>query len=225
MSSVIQTKNLAKLYQLGEVEIKALWDSSLNINKGEFVAIMGPSGSGKTTLMNMLGLLDRPTKGQYRLKGEQVDNKNDRERAHLRNQEIGFIFQVFNLLPRLSALKNVMVPFAYGKNGLSRSERKKRAVKLLEQVGLEKRIDHKPSQLSGGEKQRVAIARALVNDPALILADEPTGTLDTKTGRGIMDIFTRLNTEGRTIIMVTHDENMAKYAKRIVRMKDGKIVT
>lgn len=224
MKNVIEIKDLFKIYKMGKIEIPALKDISLKIEKGEFVGIMGPSGSGKSTLMNILGLLDRPTYGKYLLNEERVDKKNNKELANLRNQEIGFVFQVFNLLPRMSALQNAMIPFAYGRNGLSPRKRKKRAQKLLEQVGLKERIKHKPNELSGGERQRVAIARAIINDPSLILADEPTGTLDTKTGKEIMEIFKKLNEQGRTIVMVTHDEEMAKYAKRIIRLKDGKII-
>jgi putative ABC transport system ATP-binding protein len=224
MKPVIELKDIFKVYKLGEVEIPALRDVSLTVNKGEFVAIMGPSGSGKTTLMNILGLLDRPTYGKYLLNSERTDEKSERERAYLRNQKIGFVFQVFNLLPRMSALRNVMMPFAYGRNNISRRERKSHALKLLEQVGLKERVDHKPNELSGGERQRVAIARAIINDPSIILADEPTGTLDTKTGKGIMEVLKKLNKQGRTIVMVTHDEEMAKYAKRFVRLKDGKVI-
>ncbi len=222
--NVIELKGVHKIYKMGENEIPALKDASIIIKQGEFVAIMGPSGSGKSTLMNILGLLDRPTYGKYLLNEERVDKKNDKQLARLRNQEIGFIFQVFNLLPRTSALNNVMMPFSYGKNGWSKRKRKKHAMKLLEEIGLKERIKHKPNELSGGERQRVAIARAIVNDPVLILADEPTGTLDSRTGQEIMEIFKKLNEQGRTILMVTHDENMAKYADRIIRLKDGKII-
>jgi len=224
IKKVIELQGASKIYTMGENKISALKNANLTINQGEFVAIMGPSGSGKSTLMNILGLLDRPSEGRYLLNGERVDQKSDRGLARLRNQEIGFIFQVYNLLPRTSALDNAMIPFSYSKNKWTKKKRSRHVLKLLREVGLKDRVKHKSNELSGGERQRVAIVRAIVNNPTLILADEPTGTLDSRTGREIMKIFKKLNKQGRTILMVTHDENMAKYAARIIRLKDGKII-
>ena len=216
---VISTKNITKHFRVGTVEIKALANVSLNICKNEYVALMGASGSGKSTLMNIIGCLDSPTGGNYVLNNKNVSNLSDNELAEIRNKEIGFVFQTFNLLPRASALDNVALPLVYA--GYSSSQRKKLAVKALEDVGLLDRATHKPNELSGGERQRVAIARALVNNPSIILADEPTGNLDSKTSYDIMDLFTELHRRGNTIIMVTHEEDIAKFSNRIVRLKDG----
>jgi len=223
--AIIELKDISKIYKIGKIKITALRNVSLSVKKGEFVAIMGPSGSGKTTLMNIIGLLDRPTSGAYFLNQKRVDQMKPKEQAKIRNQGIGFIFQLFNLLPRMSTFSNVMLPFTYSKNKLSYKEKKKRAFLLLKKVGLSHRINHFPNELSGGEKQRVAIARALVCNPLIILADEPTGTLDSKTSKEIMRIFRELNREGRTIIMVTHEKEIAEYAKRIIKLKDGRIVS
>lgn len=220
--SLINISHLSKIYQSGEVEVKALDDISFEIEKGEFVAIMGPSGSGKSTLMHILGLLDRPTSGKYLLEGMDTSKFSDEELAKIRNKKIGFVFQFFNLLPRTTALRNVMVPMVYG--GVKLQMREKRARQLLEAVGLGERIYHTSSQLSGGEQQRVAIARALAMSPAIILADEPTGNIATHQAEEIMKIFQKLNKEGHTIVLITHEPDIAEYAKRIIRLKDGKIV-
>ncbi len=220
---MINVSHLSKTYNSGDVETVALDDISFKINKGEFVSIMGPSGSGKSTLMHMLGALDTPTSGTYVLDGENVDKLNDDQLAQIRNQKIGFIFQAFNLLPRLSALKNVTVPMIYG--AVSKEERIERAKQLLELVGLGNRINHTSNQLSGGQQQRVAIARGLAMNPSILLADEPTGNLATAQGEEIMEIFRKLNKEGHTIIMITHEPNIAAYAKRVIAMRDGKIVS
>ena len=204
---------------MGDNKLLALNDVSVSINKGEFVSIMGSSGSGKSTLMNIIGCLDSPTGGDYVLNNQNVSNLSDNELAEIRNKEIGFVFQTFNLLPRASALDNVALPLVYA--GYSSSQREKLAVKALEDVGLLDRATHKPNELSGGERQRVAIARALVNNPSIILADEPTGNLDSKTSYDIMDLFTELHRRGNTIIMVTHEEDIAEFSNRIVRLKDG----
>ncbi|RKD32353.1 ABC transporter ATP-binding protein [Thermohalobacter berrensis] len=219
---MIRIEDLTKIYKTGSVEVKALKDVNLNIEKEEFVAIMGPSGSGKSTLMNILGCLDRPTEGRYILDNVDTISLNDKKLASIRNRKIGFVFQSFNLLPRTTALKNVELPMMYA--GLSKKERRKRAYQLLEKVGLGDRADHKPNELSGGQKQRVAIARALANNPAIILADEPTGNLDTKSGEDIMGIFQKLNSEGVTIILVTHEDDIAHHAKRIVSFRDGRLI-
>ncbi len=222
--ALIDVKHAIKTYQTGEESFNALDDISLNIEEGEFVAIMGASGSGKSTCMNMLGTLDKPNSGSYHLDGVDVFSLSPDELAYIRNAKIGFVFQGFNLIPRTSALDNVELPMIY--KGISEQERHKRARKALKIVGLEKREDHMPSQMSGGQQQRVAIARAIVNDAPLILADEPTGNLDTKTSIEIMEFFVNLNKEtGKTIVLVTHEPDIAEYCKRIVKFKDGKIIS
>jgi len=219
--NIINIEHIAKIYQVGSEEVHALADVSLRIDKGEYVAIMGPSGSGKSTLMNILGCLDTPTKGVYNFKGTSVSQMNDNELASIRNKEIGFVFQTFNLLPRSDALHNVELPLIYA--GVSSFERKERARVALEHVGLADRMTHKPNELSGGQRQRVAIARALVTSPSIILADEPTGNLDTKTGEDIMSLFLEISGQGNTIILVTHEEYIAEHAERIIRLRDGLI--
>jgi len=222
--TLIETKSISKVYSLGDVEVHALRDVSLTIGKGEFVAIMGQSGSGKSTFMNILGGLDRPTSGQYLLEGSDVAGLGRDELAGIRNRKIGFVFQGFNLLPRTSAIENVELPMLYG--GIAARERRQRAVAALRTVGLEGREEHHPKQLSGGQQQRVAIARALVNDAPIILADEPTGNLDTKTSAEIMDIFVRLNRESEiTIILVTHESDIAAYSRRVIRFLDGSVLS
>ena len=220
-NSLISLTDIGRKYVIGAETIHALKSVSLTINKGEFVALMGPSGSGKSTLMNILGCLDTPTKGVYILNGNQVSQMSDGELAEIRNKEIGFVFQTFNLLPRSSSLDNVALPLVYA--GVSREERDGRATKTLESVGLGNRVHHKPNELSGGQRQRVAIARALVNNPSIILADEPTGNLDTKTSVEIMGLLEEIHSKGNTIILVTHEEDIAQHAHRIVRMRDGLI--
>jgi len=220
--SLISLSHISKIYQSGEVEVKALDDISFEVEKGEFVAIMGPSGSGKSTLMHILGLLDRPTSGKYLLEGMDTSKFSDEELAKIRNKKIGFVFQFFNLLPRTTALRNVMIPMIYG--GVKPQEREKKARQLLEAVGLGKRIYHTSSQLSGGEQQRVAIARALAMNPAIILADEPTGNIATNQAQEVMKIFQKLNKEGHTIVLITHEPDIAEYAKRIISLRDGKII-
>lgn len=217
--NIINIEHIAKIYQVGLEEVHALRDVSLRIDKNEYVAIMGPSGSGKSTLMNMLGCLDTPTSGKYEFNGISVSEMNDNELARIRNKEIGFVFQTFNLLPRSDALHNVELPLIYA--GVSYSERRERAQKALVDVGLGDRIHHKPNELSGGQRQRVAIARALVTNPSIILADEPTGNLDSKTGEEIMMLFNEIHNKGNTIILVTHEEYIAEHAARIIRLKDG----
>lgn len=221
--SLIKLENIKKTYDLGKFKVEALRDVSLEIKSGDFIALMGPSGSGKTTLMNLIGLLDTPTAGNYLLGGKRVDRKSKRELARIRNNKIGFVFQMFNLLSRNSALENVMLPLSYNKKKINYKERKKKAEKVLKEVGLSHRIKHKPNEISGGEQQRIAIARALINNPSIILADEPTGNLDTKKGLEIMEILKNLNKSGKTIIVVTHEEEIAEYAKKVVKLKDGMI--
>jgi putative ABC transport system ATP-binding protein len=217
--NIIEISHIARTYTIGSETIHALRDVSLNVKKNEYVALMGPSGSGKSTLMNMLGCLDTPSAGEYVLNGKSVARMSDDELAEVRNKEIGFVFQTFNLLPRSTALENVMLPLVYA--GMSSAARKEKAMRVLEQVGLKDRVHHKPNELSGGQRQRVAVARALVNDPAIILADEPTGNLDSKTSIEIMGLFAAIHEAGNTIIVVTHEEDIAQYAHRIVRLKDG----
>jgi len=219
MQTVISLKDIKKNYYLGKEAVTVLKGINLEITKNEYVALMGPSGSGKSTLMNILGCLDTPTSGQYILNGKDVSRMADDDLAQVRNEEIGFVFQQFNLLPRLSALENVAVPLIYG--GVSKKERLERAAAMLEKVGLAERRHHKPNELSGGQCQRVAIARALINNPSLILADEPTGNLDTKTSVEIMELFEAIQSSGNTVILVTHEEDIAEHAQRIVRIRDG----
>lgn len=219
MEPLITLKDIGRKYVIGTEVIHALKSVSLTINKGEFVALMGPSGSGKSTLMNILGCLDTPSKGEYILNGINVSHMTDNELAEVRNSEIGFVFQTFNLLPRNTALDNVALPLVYA--GVSKDDRQARAKKALENVGLGNRTDHRPNELSGGQRQRVAVARALINDPSIILADEPTGNLDTKTSIEIMSLMEDIHAKGNTIILVTHEEDIAMHAHRIVRMRDG----
>ena len=223
-NSVISIKDLRKYYLVGDFVVRALDGVNLTIGKGDFCAIMGPSGSGKSTLMNMIGCLDSPTSGLVSIDGEVINAMDETELADVRNRKVGFIFQQFNLLPKLTALDNVITPLLYSKNGMSGKERRERAEYLLERVGLKERMRHRPSELSGGQKQRVAIARALVNNPAILLADEPTGALDSKTGDQIMNLFMDLNEEGRTIVFVTHDRSLGLRCRSQVYIKDGKIV-
>jgi putative ABC transport system ATP-binding protein len=220
-NSLINITNIKRDFQLGSETINVLKGIDLQINKGEYVALMGPSGSGKSTLMNLLGCLDTPTSGSYILNGKDVSQMDDDELAEIRNKEIGFVFQTFNLLPRTTALDNVALPMIYA--GFSKSERNKRATEVLTQVNLADRMDHQPNQLSGGQRQRVAVARALVNNPSIILADEPTGNLDSKTSVEIMKLFGDIHSNGNTVILVTHEEDIAKYAHRIIRLRDGMI--
>ena len=220
---LILTQDLSRVYRMGSETIHALRSVSIEITKGEYVAFMGPSGSGKSTLMNIIGCLDTPSGGKYILNDKDVSNMTDNELAEVRNKEIGFVFQTFNLLPRSTALENVALPLVYA--GYGKTARNEKAMHVLESVGLAERAKHKPNELSGGQRQRVAIARALVNDPSIILADEPTGNLDSKTSYEIMDLFENLYAKGNTIIMVTHEEDIAKYAHRIVRLRDGLIET
>ncbi|MEW6001596.1 MAG: ABC transporter ATP-binding protein [Nitrospirota bacterium] len=221
--ALIETKGIYKIYRLGDIEVQALSNISVSIEKAEFVAIMGPSGSGKTTFMNILGCLDKPTGGNYLLDGIDVSDLDRDALAGIRNKKIGFVFQVFNLLSRASALENVELPILY--NGLSAKERRERAISALKAVGLEGRENHHPNQLSGGQQQRVAIARAIVNEAPIILADEPTGNLDTKTSNEIMELFVHLNRESNiTVILVTHEYNIAAYSRRMIRFLDGKII-
>ena len=219
MSRLIELKGVAKIYQMGTQQVKALQEISLNINKNEYVALMGPSGSGKSTLMNIIGCLDTPTHGDYILNNTDVAGLEDNQLAEIRNKEIGFVFQTFNLLPRYTALENVALPLIYA--GIGKEARDERAKEVLSQVGLEDRMDHKPNELSGGQRQRVAVARAMVNHPSIILADEPTGNLDSKTSIEIMQLFSEIQSLGNTIILVTHEESIATHAHRIVRLIDG----
>src|SRR5919106_1874389 len=219
--ALIETRDLWKTYTMGDEEIHALRGVSIQIERGEYVAIMGPSGSGKSTLMNLIGCLDTPSKGSYLLNGKQVGEMNDNELARIRNQEIGFVFQTFNLLPRASALQNVELPLVYA--GVPAKERLEKAKQALEKVELMSRATHRPNELSGGQRQRVAIARALVNDPSILLADEPTGNLDSKTGNEIMGVFDRLHSAGNTIVLVTHEAEIAAYAHRIISIRDGQV--
>jgi putative ABC transport system ATP-binding protein len=216
---IIETSEISKKYVMGTEVIQALKSVTISVNKGEYVAFMGPSGSGKSTLMNIIGCLDTPSTGKYILNNKDVSDMTESELAEIRNKEIGFVFQTFNLLPRMSSLDNVALPLIYA--GLSKSDRTEKAMLSLKSVGLEQRAGHKPNELSGGQRQRVAIARALVNDPSILLADEPTGNLDTKTSYEIMDLFDQLYSKGNTIVMVTHEEDIAHYAHRIVRLRDG----
>jgi putative ABC transport system ATP-binding protein len=225
MSSIIQLDHIDKIYHTGEVDVHAVREVTLTIERGEFVAIMGASGSGKSTMMNVLGCLDRPTRGRYLLDGVDVSGLGRDELATIRNQKIGFVFQGFNLLSRTSALENVELPLLYVRSGMHSSEQRERALHALEMVGLADRADHHPNQLSGGQQQRVAIARALVNQPAMLLADEPTGNLDTQTSIEIMGVFQSLNDKGITVAMVTHELDIASYTKRNVIMRDGRIVS
>ena len=219
---VINLKNINKQYVLPTMVLNTLIDINLEIYEGEFAAIMGPSGSGKSTLMNILGCLDRPTTGEYYLYDREVAQLSDDELAEVRNKKIGFVFQSFNLLPRMSALENVALPLVYA--NISSKERRERAISMLEKVGLQDRMQHKPNELSGGQRQRVAIARALINNPAIIMADEPTGNLDSKSSEDIMEIFAQLNEQGKTIIVVTHEQEIALKTKRIITVRDGRIV-
>ena len=219
--AILQLRGITRDFKLGSQTIHVLKGIDLDIGKNEYVALMGPSGSGKSTLMNLLGCLDTPTSGNYELNGTDVSSLNDNALAEIRNSEIGFVFQTFNLLPRSTALENVALPLVYA--GLSKEERLARAAEVLDQVGLSDRMDHRPNQLSGGQRQRVAVARALVNRPALILADEPTGNLDSKTSLEIMKLFDEIQSAGNTVILVTHEEDIAQYAKRVIRLVDGNI--
>ena len=221
MESIIVLDNIVRNFPLGTEVVKVLKGITLEIKRGEYVALMGPSGSGKSTLMNLLGCLDTPTSGKYKLNGTDVSHLNDNELAEIRNKEIGFVFQTFNLLPRSTALDNVALPMVYA--GKSEKDRIARAKEVLTNVGLADRMDHKPNQLSGGQRQRVAVGRALVNNPSIILADEPTGNLDSKTSIEIMNLFNKIHSEGNTVILVTHEEDIAKHAHRIIRLKDGEI--
>jgi putative ABC transport system ATP-binding protein len=219
MTKVIETKDIKKTYKMGMEEVKALESIGIIINRGEYVAFMGPSGSGKSTLMNIIGCLDTPTAGTYILNNKDVSDMSENELAEIRNKEIGFVFQTFNLLPRATCLENVALPLIYA--GYNKSDRQDKAFFALKSVGLEDRVHHKPNELSGGQRQRVAIARALVNDPSIILADEPTGNLDSKTSHDIMGLFHELHQKGNTIIMVTHEDDIARFAHRIIRLRDG----
>lgn len=220
---MIEVKDIVKKYVTGEIDFTALKSINLRIEKGEFTAIMGPSGSGKSTFMNILGCLDRFDSGKYILNGNEVTNLNDKELAYIRNKQIGFVFQAFNLLPRMNILENVELPMTYA--GVPAKQRRERALSALDKVGLSDRVKHRPNEISGGQKQRVAIARAIVNAPAVIMADEPTGNLDTKSSIEIMRIFQNLNNEGATVIMVTHESDIAKHCKRVVRFRDGEIIS
>lgn len=219
--NIIETREIAKRYVMGSEVIEALKSITIAVQKGEYVAFMGPSGSGKSTLMNIIGCLDTPTAGSYILNGQDVSNMGENELAEVRNKEIGFVFQTFNLLPRQTSLENVALPLIYA--GYSKADRTEKAMLALKNVGLDNRANHRPNELSGGQRQRVAVARALVNDPSILLADEPTGNLDTKTSYEIMDLFDQIHSKGNTVIMVTHEEDIAEYAHRIIRLRDGLI--
>lgn len=223
LEPLIELSDVKKIYQMGSQTVRALDGANIRIYPNEYVAIMGPSGSGKSTMMNIIGALDIPTSGTYVLNGQDVSEMDDDELAAARNREIGFVFQTFNLLPRMNCLSNVELPLIYA--GISKAKRREMAVKALTNVGLEDRMDHKPNELSGGQRQRVAVARALVNDPSILLADEPTGNLDSKTGNEIMILFEALHAAGNTILLVTHEEDVARHARRIVRLRDGRIET
>jgi putative ABC transport system ATP-binding protein len=218
---LIDIRDITKVYDMGEERVHALDGVTVGVERGEYAAIMGPSGSGKSTLMNLIGCLDTPTSGSYVLNGREVARMTDDELAQIRNQEIGFVFQTFNLLPRTTALQQVELPLVY--SGVPKKERRERAVRSLEAVGLGDRMGHHPNELSGGQRQRVAVARALINDPSILLADEPTGNLDSQTGAEIMALFDELNSRGNTIVLVTHEEDVAAHARRIVRLRDGKV--
>jgi putative ABC transport system ATP-binding protein len=222
MESIIELKNVCKNYQMGDSVVRAVRDVNINIKKGDFIAIIGPSGSGKSTIMNLVGALDTATKGDIFLDNVNIEHLPESELAQIRGQKIGFVFQTFNLIPILTALENIMLPMLF--QGYSAEERKERGEALLEELGLKERRNHLPNELSGGERQRVAIGRALANDPEVILADEPTGNLDTKTGLGIMNLFTKLNKRGKTIILVTHNLNLITYATKVLKIQDGRIV-
>jgi putative ABC transport system ATP-binding protein len=219
---LIEMRGIRKDYEMGKTEVHALRGIDLQVKAGEFIAIVGPSGSGKSTLMNLIGCLDRPSEGEYYLDGNKVDEMGDDDLARIRNKKLGFVFQTFNLLPRTNCLHNVELPLLYSR--VSRKDRERKAREMLERVGLGERLHHNPNELSGGERQRVAIARALVNDPAIVLADEPTGNLDSKTGSEILQIFTDLNTDGKTIVLVTHEKYIAEYSRRVVSLRDGEVV-
>jgi putative ABC transport system ATP-binding protein len=221
--NVIEVKDLSRHFKIGTQIIKALQSVDLKVKQNEYLALMGTSGSGKSTLMNILGCLDQPTSGDYILSGQLVSSLNENELAEIRNQEIGFVFQTFNLLPRYSALDNVALPLVY--SGLSKEERNSKAEEALLNVGLSDRMDHKPNELSGGQRQRVAVARALINKPSILLADEPTGNLDSKTSYEIMELFDEIHNQGNTVILVTHEEDISKHARRVVSMKDGQILS
>lgn len=221
MNDVIDLKDIVKNYMIGSVVVNALRSVSLAIKRNEYVAIMGPSGSGKSTLMNIIGCLDTPTSGQYLLNNKDASKMEDNQLAEIRNKEIGFVFQTFNLLPRYSALENVMLPLIYA--GISKQERMERGKEVLESVGLSNRMTHKPNELSGGQRQRVAVARALINKPSIILADEPTGNLDSKTSVDIMNLFAEIHKKGNSVVLVTHEEDIARHAHRIIRLRDGHI--
>ena len=222
MSEIIKISELNKIYEAGDIQVHALKDINISIGEGEYVAIMGKSGSGKSTLMNILGCLDKPTSGVYELDGIDISRQNERQLSFVRNKKIGFVFQSFNLIPRTSALKNVELPMVYGK--MNGKERRERAKELLEKVDLGDRLEHMPNEISGGQKQRIAIARALANKPAIILADEPTGNLDSASSVEIMNLFTELNREGATVIVVTHEDDIAEFTKRVITFKDGCVI-